>query len=55
VTDEVLTAAHRLASEWLGTLAERTVRAAGEPDGLRAPRPPRPAWSPAPVRATSAS
>jgi glutamate/tyrosine decarboxylase-like PLP-dependent enzyme len=39
VTDQVLTAAHRLASEWLGTLEERPVRAAGEPDGLRAPLP----------------
>jgi glutamate/tyrosine decarboxylase-like PLP-dependent enzyme len=37
--DDVLNAAHRLASEWLGTLQERPVRAAGEPDGLRAPLP----------------
>jgi len=37
VTADVLDAAHRLAAEWLDTLQERPVRAAGEPDGLRAP------------------
>ncbi len=37
MTGEVLTAAHRLAAGWLGTLQERPVRAEGEPEGLRAP------------------
>jgi glutamate/tyrosine decarboxylase-like PLP-dependent enzyme len=39
MTDDALARAHELATEWLDTLRERPVDAAGDPAGLRGPLP----------------